>query len=432
MCQLDPSPILSRRSFLALGGVAAAGVILPGCGGRGGGDAEEQQDFFTASNVVVKPEVVVLPSDGSVTIGSVTDTSVTLTGAAPTLLPGAVIVSGDGAGFMRRVTSVTPAGSSVVLATEGASLTDVFESATVSFRRGLNATDPSTDQLLLPGVQVTPQTRARASTASSFRVFIPKTLVGAEAGVTSGGVELEADGTISLILEGDIEIVPSGIKRVEIRQAAGWVGSYKATLKGELKPFKREMPYFVKIFSPIPLGSIGPVPIVLLPVLSIQLATIVTLAAGWEISGNGKAGYVLGGRLAPPSPTPSPALSDFTGIASGSVTGTFSGPSFFSSVKAEIIPWQLELATSLDGLIGPTFKADLPAGIAELKHFPNALDPKFGQSDARIDLALRGKIGAKAGLFKLGLPLFEVTVADKRFPVFDHPYKPGSSGVGVK
>ncbi len=443
-----PHGALSRRDFMVLSGAAAASTLLPGCGGGGG----VQEDFFTSRNVVVKPNVVVLPSDGTVTLSSVTDTSVTLTGTVPTLLPGAVVVSGEGAGFMRRVTSVTPIGTGVVLATEGATLTDVFESAQVSFRRTLSALDPGTTQILLEGVEVTPQGRGR-DVVSSFHTHLPKTFFGAEEGSNpifpapppttnvSGGIELQADGAISTILGGDIEIVAGGIKKIEMRLAKGWAGAFKASIRGQVR-FRKEFPYFVRIYTPIPLGSIGPVPIILLPVLSVQVLMSVALASGWEISGTGQAQFGSVARLRPPTPTFTPVLADFSASGNGSATGTFSGPSFFTSVKAEICPWEIELNTSFNALVGPTFKYNLPVAVLELKSFPSILDPKFAQADATIDLSVRAKVGAKAGLLGLKLPalpgevgtsfpLFEATVAEKKFRVFKRTFKPGTSSVGV-
>jgi hypothetical protein len=428
---------VSRRDFLLLCSAAAATPILVGCGGGGG--SAEQSDFFNSRNVVLKPNVVVLPADGTVTLSSVTDTSMTLTGALPQFRAGDVIVSGEGPGFMRRVTAATLVGSSIVLVTEGASLTDVFESATVSFRRTLNATDAGTDQVR-DGVEVTTEGRSRAAT-SSFFVKIPKTFVGAEesSDVTkpapntklSAGVEVEAQGAVSLLLDGEFEIVSGGIKKIEIRLACGWSGSYKAALKGRLE-YKREVPYFTRIFTPIPLGAVGPVPIVLLPVLSLQLAAKMTIASGWEINGNGKASYSLSCRLVPPTPTFDPVLADLSGSANGTASGDFRGLSFFASVQAEFTPFQVEVATSFNAIVGPTFKVDLPAGLAELKAFPNATDPRFAQADATIDLAFRGKIGAKAGLLNIKeFPLFETTVADIRVPIYKETFKPGTSAIGV-
>ncbi len=62
---------LTRRQLIALSGVAAASAFLPGCGGGGDGGGP-QGDFFTARNVVMKPNVVVLPEDGSLVFNELT------------------------------------------------------------------------------------------------------------------------------------------------------------------------------------------------------------------------------------------------------------------------------------------------------------------------------------------------------------------------
>jgi len=65
-------------------GLAVLGLLPAGCGGHGGGG--------TPAPTVLAPNVTVLPSDGSVVISDVTDSSVTLTGNVPPLAAGEIIM----------------------------------------------------------------------------------------------------------------------------------------------------------------------------------------------------------------------------------------------------------------------------------------------------------------------------------------------------
>src|SRR5687767_2467957 len=113
----SPKLVVNRREMLALSGAGILSLLIPGCGGGGSGEPDPN-----SSRVVLKPNVVVLPSDGSVALSGVTDSSVTLSGAAPVLLPGAILVSSSGAGMLRRVLSAASNAGMQVLQTEDASL----------------------------------------------------------------------------------------------------------------------------------------------------------------------------------------------------------------------------------------------------------------------------------------------------------------------
>jgi hypothetical protein len=81
----------------------------------------------------LKSGVVPLPDDGSVVLSDITPTTVTLTGKLPSLKVGAVITGGPAPGIMRRIVSLSQSGDVTRLVTKDVPLTDVFESATMSF-----------------------------------------------------------------------------------------------------------------------------------------------------------------------------------------------------------------------------------------------------------------------------------------------------------
>ncbi|MEP6755173.1 MAG: hypothetical protein ABJA67_06715 [Chthonomonadales bacterium] len=115
--------------------------LLAGCGGGGGtgaGDTSNQFDlsFTRVNDFKVQPTLAILPTDGSVTIKSFTDTSVTLSGAVPALKAGSTILSNaklsNGVfGLLRKVVSVAAVGGDTVVQTTQGDLADVFQTANI-------------------------------------------------------------------------------------------------------------------------------------------------------------------------------------------------------------------------------------------------------------------------------------------------------------
>jgi hypothetical protein len=425
--------LLSRRNVLGISCAALAMLVLQACGGGGGGGGNnnppDEGDFFRATNVSVKDNVVVVPDDGTVTVSNLTPTGLTLTGAVPALVVGSVIVSGIGAGLMRKVVSVTTSGADTIVVTEDAPLTDVFNSANVEFRKELSADHVQEIQTHIDGVEVSADRsrgRGRAA-ATSFQVFVPKTFVGEQEGETKVGVEIEATGVISVALTGSFDItLANGLERLTVISALVWNGSYKFAILGETEFFKKEIPYATFIFNPVPIGAIGPVPIVVLPVLHLQLAATGSVQGGWETSGTGVSTYVMGLNF-----VQAPLGSDFSvsqihPVGSQTHTGTFVGSNFYATLKFEAAGWQPELLTSFNGLIGPVFKGDIPAVALELK-----ANSATKTVDFTSDAIFRGRVGADAGMFAFSWPLFEVTAIEGKIPIKYKTFKPGDGNVGI-
>jgi len=423
------SALLGRREFLLLTGGLAITLVLPGCGGGGGGGGNTTPatgDFFKASNVVVKDTVVVLPTDGSVTLSGQTPDSITLSGIVPALVVGSIIVSGQDGGLVRKVTSITPNGSDTIVGTEDAGLTDVFDSAKIQFRQGLRAEHVNEIQTHIDGVVIDgSSSRTRASDA--FHISIPKTFIGESNGNVSSGLDISAEGALGLAITGDVDIsLANGLEKLELIQATSWIGKYTLDLKGQVAFLRKEIPYATFIFDPIPLGAVGPVPIILLPVLFLQIAASGTFATGFEVIGDGTSVQTVGFRYTQSPPGSSFTLDNVQGIHSESHKGTFDGVNFFGDLTFEGIPLSADLQTSFDGLAGPNFKVDLPAVAVDIKAIPGANTVQI-----RADAIFRGKLGANAGLLGEAIPQFSITVGEGKVPFFDHTFKPGDGDVEV-
>lgn len=118
--------------------VTTAVVFLSaGCGGGGAGGG----GLSSTLPVQVRSNVIVLPSDGSMTITSSTATSLTLTGNVPAILPGDVLVCSLGTGFIRNVVSALSTSGVVTVQTTNGSLASVFQQATITEQETLGSGD---------------------------------------------------------------------------------------------------------------------------------------------------------------------------------------------------------------------------------------------------------------------------------------------------
>lgn len=422
--------LINRRQFLYMTGGAISVILLPACGGGGGGAGGGggtppiEEDFFRATNVVLKDNVIPLADDGSVTASELTPTGLRLSGQIPAIAAGSVITGGFGSGLMRRVITATQDGADLVLETEDASIEDVFEEAEIEFRRTMAPSDVDEIQTHLAGVQVNPSSRAVTETLS---IDVPKTFVGIGTDQARVGAELTASGSLSVALTGSIRVQsPFGLTRLTLGAAAVMSGEYAASVYGKAQ-VKKEIPYVTVIYFPLPLGLAGPVPIFLLPVLSLQLSVSGTMIAGWEISGSGNANYSAGLLYQQVPLGGGFSLSNITAVGTGSYTGQSTGPNMYGTIKLEINPIQAELATSFNGLVGPTMRVDIPVFAGEIK-----ANDATGIVDMSVDAVFRGKVGAKAGLLGLSWPLWEVTVGEQKLNIWKKSWEPGNGEVVVK
>ncbi len=109
-----------------------------------------------AGDFVLRPDLQVLPSDGSVVVVQVADDQVVLGGTVPTITPGSALMMNSGQQqFIRRVVSVTeqPDGTVVVVTTPG-SLLDVFETADIEQTEILGAEALQGIQPVMEGVTI--------------------------------------------------------------------------------------------------------------------------------------------------------------------------------------------------------------------------------------------------------------------------------------
>lgn len=106
--------------FFLLTGLTA---LLSGCAGGGSQKAPVE---ISGEGFKLKSQTVALSAENGVTLVGQTDTSMTVSGAVPTMKAGDVIVSRLGDGALRKVKTVTASGGNTLITTEQAGIADAF------------------------------------------------------------------------------------------------------------------------------------------------------------------------------------------------------------------------------------------------------------------------------------------------------------------
>lgn len=125
--------MVRRIFFLFL--TMVTGFSIWGCSGDEISSTTPTGNTVTVNtnDFVLRSDLNILPPDGSVTVDTLDDNQVILTGTVPTITPGTALMMNSGPQqFIRRVVSVTTADGKTVIQTTPGSLLDVFETANIS------------------------------------------------------------------------------------------------------------------------------------------------------------------------------------------------------------------------------------------------------------------------------------------------------------
>ena len=420
--QARSSDAVSRRGFMQLSGAAAASTLLAGCGGDGGAGGPTPP---IENRGVLRPGVVVVPGDGSLTISDITDTGMTLSGAVPALHPGSILVSGSGSGLLRKVTEVSQNGTDTVVVTEQAYMDELFESAEIGLEKSLAPTDFSSI-VTVPGVTFEPD--AASGRALSFPFNFQHVTFEQDLG-DGAKVALDYSGVMALVLDLDFQYVadPAGLQRLRFVVTVG--GSSDITIKASGKqglsgPLSREFVYAVATGNPIliivPIGG-APVPVVIVPVLTLSAQFTTSIKAGMEVRSTFGAGVVAGFEFNRGRGTDS--VLAFT--PRGALIPKHN---LFVSVKAEMAIAKAKLDADIYALAGPFvgFKA-----LSVEAEFKAALEAP--RSVAFTANAVQGgSAGLAAGsALGLNLPRIEIPLIESKTEIFRKTFLPGSETVIV-
>ena len=273
----------------ALSGIARLWVLVllaslvllaaTGCGGGGDGQAVSGPPTYEFSEgdmkYTLRDNVVQLPDDGSVDIKEVTEECVTLGPGGPDVKSGDVVVSTEGQGLLRRVTSVAAQGNDLVLSTEQGTLEDLFLHADIHWSgeaQGYDLVVPEDGVEVLNGTPTpVPAGLVDADATFGFKVNVAKVdLKLSRKWALHPNVDLDIRGKLSVGVPVEVKLHADWCKLEELSFMMGI--DAKADLKAELSGTARtdivdeSIPIGYLVGSPIPAG-----PLVFVPVTQICL-----------------------------------------------------------------------------------------------------------------------------------------------------------------
>lgn len=319
---------------------------------RGAGPATTSSAIVPQASVVAGT-VVLDPSALASLTGVLTDGGLTFTNPPAQvtgLRPGQVIVAGvtkaTPQGLLREVDGVSSHGGTTTVTTSPAALNQAIRTGDLAFGGALGLADLASFTPARPGIRLLPN----PSTAN----------VGIGLG-TSIGISINADlfqatddrsvhaaGMISLTPAFGLSVSLSG-GHIDASYQATVTEASSLTLKAELShEFSASIPLGDFTFDPI-VFTVGPVPIVLVPELSLSLAADGTITVGAETAASQNVSY--GVRLA----------STDGKVAATPIdqhTSSFSPPTLQDSLDASAGP-QADLSLLLYGVVGPYLKDEL-------------------------------------------------------------------------
>jgi hypothetical protein len=331
-----------------------AALVLPGCGGGGGGG-----NSGPINRGVLRPEAVVLPTDGSVIVSDLTDTSLTLAGLVPAIVVGSVVASGIGAGFLRRVTDVQVVGGETLLQTENAVLTDLFESASFQETRSLTPDDFASIETHIPGVTFT-DGRGRAEGNDFLFTFDgAQPIEFSDGSPVTMNVELSGSVGIDLDLDFAFEIDSEGLKEFRCLPIFRAVPTVSLKIAQKFTLETPDLIYATAIGNPV-LFFVGAVPVVVVPIMTLAASLEGSFEVGIEFSCQWTATAKAGPRFSRGAGWS--LIHEWTPNGNTTINGNL-----YASLSAQLNMCKAKLSADVYGLAGPFIKANMFSPKVELR-----------------------------------------------------------------
>ncbi len=387
---------LNRRRFILMaGGGTASLLLMAGCGGGGGGD-----EVPDPNRIVVRPETVVIPSDGTAEISALTEdfSSLRVRGAVvSTIVVGSVLVSGAGDGLLRRVTSVAGrAGDSITVSTEPASLTDVFEQGKFEFDYAIRPEDIREIVGGMDGV-----TLSGADSRAEAEVGLPLTL----AGKFQFGEYLEAEGTVkigpTLRIKADF-----GEQLFEVTVAFSIKPQIAMTARSQFESGAiTYSSYKIKTIVLNRIGFlIGIVPVIIVSTLDLYSTISGKLEIGVSFQFEGEKFARAGFSYAPQT--------GITGIAEQRGDFSFSPKTkAYGRIVAEMEVVRPEINMRINSIVGPFVGIALPKISVEAERSIPLTPGEVRKTVFKGSLAAEAKVGAKIEIFNRTIVSSEFSVS---------------------
>lgn len=362
--------------------------------------------------VAVKDGVVLLVQDGSLSLEAQSDGSLLLSGNVPVLTPGAVLISGQGSGFIRRVSSVAPGpNASVRVLTTLGTLADVFSRLDVSFDKTFAASDFSPTPVL-PGVSAVENQTASAAFHFENAPLdeAPQNPAQPRAVVMSGDVSLRVSAQMRLLLD------TSGV--VSVRSLPRIAATYGVTLTGfDRHTQTRDLKFAALPANPFTVQA-GQIPLVFAPTLALYTRLDGTVVAGETQTASRTVTVAAGSQFS--------RGSGWSPLGDSSQTAGFAAvPGSYAEVSSGWTPVRAEMTLFICGVAGPFMETQTPRIEAQ---FTPLLNPS--QVEITAFAVLKGGAGFNADILGIaGQP--GSLIVNERVPVYDRrvPFAGGANVV---
>ncbi len=390
-------------------------------------------EVFVKDTAAASGELTVIDKSGEAYIASVDANKVVFNSDAPavkTLAPGRVIIGGVSAaapdGFIRKVVSVVPSGSTSMVNTAPASLEEAFAGGAFAFGREFSPADVNKFEPYLTGVELGPVPAADYRSFSPDRAGtvtfnFPSLKINTEVDMSEfmAGLKLGVEGTIALQPSVDYDFNFTGGTKIKIipklKTAAALTYNLSKGVEAKDKTVITKKARLGKfhlaktvIWVPTPAGGL-PVPIVLTSDLVIYSMIKGSVSGGFSLTINAAVETENGFEYNNGSVTPR-----FARTFSGAVSTTFkAGYALESSMGAEI-------GIYLYGVAGPAVTLELYQQISgglELAAYSTTDFYKWWSDAAGVRSAIAGKFDMFARTYDISLNLFDIKGYEKSSPV---------------
>lgn len=375
---------ITRRLFANTAAPLALVLLTSGCGG-GGKSSPAGTTTPLSSPGILQPNVAPLPDDGSVTVTNVTPSSITLNGKIPSLKPGMVIAGGPAPGVMRKVVSAVQSGNSEVVQTTDASLSDVFQQASMKFSGPVALTPlipPTVADNRLVNNSIPSASESPLAISTAYEQSFP---LGSVIDSASGEAALTVSGTATIGMSIDCDIEINSASHVN---SARFIPTATLTLNNFAASSSADAQLSL---VPLELGHldcepiefiVAGVPTWITPSIALSSTALGEVQAGMSAQGSGQvsigAGFIYNGTSISPVTTYNQSLN-----ASASFNGS-------ANATCEFTPVNLRFQALVDDVTGPYLSLDCPKLTFGLHTNPPPLT---------IDADFDGTIGLSVNVF---------------------------------
>lgn len=284
------------RRFLLVIALFLSAVSMTGCGGGSSGGTDS-----SGGNAIIPSTTKVLDSNTTQNLTSVSGDSSTLTFSASTgqlqsLSPGDVIAIGVSAstpnGLLRKVVSISTAGTQVIVQTAPATVTDAIQSGTVQVSKTLTQSDTKKTTALKEGVSFKQNNTARILSKTDSTVgnkggglewsidLVNVVLYDADGNTNTTSDQIIANGNVSFNLGFDFNMQVDHFKLKKLTFTNTATENTKITVGTNVSySLKKEVAIGKIEFAPITVWA-GMVPVVITPTATINVGLDGSVSVG--------------------------------------------------------------------------------------------------------------------------------------------------------